>query len=91
MGWRFRQPARLGPFRVNVGKSGVGYSGRARVSSRYECPRAAVFDVLDSVILLKSAGWAEEEIFHVRPKFVEISPADSGHDFGQLGAQFGDA
>lgn len=39
MGWTFRKSASIGPFRVNVGKSGVGFSVgggglRTGVSSR---------------------------------------------------------
>jgi predicted alpha/beta hydrolase len=48
MGWNFRKSTRLGPFRVNVSKSGVGYSmgGRGfRVGTNAQGRRYTTFSI----------------------------------------------
>ena len=48
MGWSFRKSARLGPFRVNLSKSGVGYSvgGRGfRVGTNAKGQRYSTFSI----------------------------------------------
>ena len=46
MGWSYRKSVNLGPFRVNISKSGIGYSLGGRGSAR-ESARAAIADRAD--------------------------------------------
>jgi hypothetical protein len=65
MGFTYRKSVNFGPFRVNLSKSGVGYSVggkgfRVSTSARARCYSA--FSIPGTVILLKDSGLDESNI-----------------------------